>query len=424
MKPEFSSQTPSRSGAISSPKKGQESLRVLHLAEGVGFRHGGPGIDLPNYCRAMAAQGAHVTLAVAWSDATDRPESVLGCARWDFGSGGSLEIKGFRALKPHRWRMAPGLALWLWRHVAHFDIVHLHSFYSFPVFQGALLSTLWRTPFVMSTHGVLAPVQRTVSPRLKSIYDRVILKPLLPHTAAIIFSTKREREEAGALVAGLQNAIIPNGISLDRYEQLPPRGSFRERYLGGWSGPLMLYLGRLNAKKGLDILVPAFARAVAQGIDARLAIAGAGDPPRYAETIQHLITEQGLSERVVLTGALNEEEKIAAFADSDAFVLPSRAENFGSAMFEAMACGLPVIVSTGVDLHYEVTAAGAGLAIGLDADRLAEGLVLMIANDDFRMQCAPAAHALAGRYSNTRTAERWIQLYKQIIAGTCRGTTA
>jgi glycosyltransferase involved in cell wall biosynthesis len=187
---------------------------------------------------------------------------------------------------------------------------------------------------------------------------------------------------------------------------------------------LVLYLGRLNAKKGLDILVPAFARAVAQGAAARLAIAGAGDPPGYAEMIYRLVAEHGLSEKVVLTGGLNEEEKVTAFADSDVFVLPSRAENFGSAMFEAMACGLPVVVSTGVDLHYEITAAGAGLVVELDVGPLAEGLSLKVSNEEFRIKCASAARALASRYSKVHTAERLLMLYSEIVAASCHRVSA
>ncbi len=288
--------------------KAPHKVRVLHLAEGVGFRHGGPGIDLPNYCRAMAERGARIMLAVAWTDATDRPEIVLGQTHWDFPNGGSFEIKGFRALKPYRWRMAPVLLPWLWRHISEFDVVHLHSLYSFPVFQGALAASIAGKPFVVSTHGVLAPVQRTVSPYLKAIYGRLLLKPLLPQAASIIFSTKRESDEAGDLVAGLPSLVIPNGITLDRYEKLPRRGQFRERHINGWPGPMILYLGRINAKKGLDVLVPAFAHMIDKGTEVRLVIAGWSDPPAYGKEIERLIMDHRLLGKILLVGALSEDE--------------------------------------------------------------------------------------------------------------------
>jgi glycosyltransferase involved in cell wall biosynthesis len=98
------------------------------------------------------------------------------------------------------------------------------------------------------------------------------------------------------------------------------------------------------------------------------------------------------------------------------FVLPSRAENFGSAMFEAMACGLPVVISTGVDLHADVIAAGAGLAVPLDVEALAEALILMVTNREMRENCAKVARSVAKSHSSARTAERLLYLYDEILA--------
>jgi glycosyltransferase involved in cell wall biosynthesis len=390
-------------------------LRVLHLAEGVGFRHGGPGIDIPNYCQAMAALGAEITLCVAWNDELDRPDCVLGRTVWGYPNDGKFQVLGFRAMAPKRWRLAPRLLPWLWRRIGGFDVVHLHSLYSFPVFQGALFSAAFGKPFVISTHGVLAPVQRRVSRKLKAVYGALLLRPLLPRAAAMVFSSKQERIEAGGLVSRLSGEVIPYGIALDRYDSLPPRGRFRAQYLDGWSGPLILYLGRLNAKKGIDVLIPAFQRLISDGLDARLAICGFADPPSYFGNLARLIQDLQIADKVILTGEVNENDKLSAFSDADLFVLPSRSENFGSAMFEAMACRLPVIVSTGVDLHSEVSQSGAGLVVALDPDALAAAMTRMIENVALRNSASSAARSLALQYSNGRTAERLLALYASLL---------
>lgn len=125
----------------------------------------------------------------------------------------------------------------------------------------------------------------------------------------------------------------------------------------------MLYLGRLNAKKGLDVLIQAVARVARHVPDVRLAIAGAGDPPAFAEKVQRWLSESGLSERAVMTGLLTHDEKRSAFADADVFMLPSHAENFAFAMFEAMASRLPVIVAESLNFAAQVAAYGAGLVV-------------------------------------------------------------
>src|SRR5205823_4135109 len=136
-------------------------------------------------------------------------------------------------------------------------------------------------------------------------------------------------------------------------------------------------------KKGLDLLLRAFAIVASQLPDASLMLAGDGDP----EFVRSLKTEAAalkIDSKVAWVGFLRGDEKRAALADADVFVLPSYSENFGIAVAEAMAAGLPVIVSNQVGIHAEIAEAGAGLVVPCEVEELARALVYLLKNPEAR----------------------------------------
>ena len=398
-------------------------IRVLHLCEGVGPKHGGPGIDLPNYCHALAGDGCEVVLAVGYSSDADHPARMVPAATVREDARG-YSLLTFPCILAHRWRFSPSLVRWLAHNIAGFDIVHLHSLYSFPILSGATLARWRRIPYVLTTHAVLAPFQRRVSRVKKAAYGALFARRILNDAAAVIYSARTEYDEALPLGIRAPAVIIPNGIALDQFSRLPGRGWFRSRYLQGAEGPLLLYLGRLNAKKGLDLLLPAFAQVLKRRREAWLALVGAGDPPAYANWISRRISELGIGNRVVMTGMLAGEQKLSAYADADLFVLPSRSENFATAMFEAMACRLPVIVSSGVNLWQEVQSSGAGLVVGFEPDQLSAVISKLLDDPRGMGEMGGKARALAENYTSKRTAAHLAGLYRRIITGEPAGNWA
>jgi len=391
--------------------------KVLHIVEGLGPLHGGPGMDLPNYCRALADLGCQIVLATVWSSWKDAPSRVLSQDSYIGGRGGYFSIAAFRSLGFHRWRFSPGLLGWLAKSITNFDIVHLHSLYSFPVLAGAILAQKNRLPYILTVHGVLAPVQRNVSRNKKAVYDRLFARRILNQASVIIYSSQQEYQEAAPLGIWAPATIIPNGIALDQFNNMPPRGHFRSKYLNEHQGPLILYLGRLNAKKGLDVLIPGFAQVLQKQPSARLALVGASDPPSYGHLVHNWIKEQGIAEKVVMTGVLSGTDRLSAFVDADIFVLPSRSENFAAAMLEAMACGLPVVVSSGVHLSSEIGKVGAGIVVNLDAGQLASAILDLLSNPVGWRNMGERARKFAENYTCDKTAARLVALYQRLLGG-------
>ena len=146
---------------------------------------------------------------------------------------------------------------------------------------------------------------------------------------------------------------MPLGIDWDAFQRLPPPADF-----GGT--PVVLSLGRIAAKKGLDVLIRAFAAVASRFEGARLVLAGPDDEDLRPE-LEALAEREGVDGRVVFPGMLHGPEKLAALAAADVWALPSHTENFGIAVMEALAAGVATVISPAVNLAGEIERAGAGL---------------------------------------------------------------
>jgi glycosyltransferase involved in cell wall biosynthesis len=297
------------------------------------------------------------------------------------------------------------------------DFIMLHSLYSFPVLVGYTLARLYRKPYGFWPHGVLAPVQRGVSPGKKALYDRVVARSVMDNASVILYSSVGERDQTAPLNLRSPSVVIPHGLELKSYQELPARGHFRQKYFGGHEGPLVLCLGRLNAKKGLDLLARSMAQVVGSVPDVRLAIVGGSDPPDFVNQVKIWLSNHGVEQNTVLTGLLSEPEKLSAFADADVFVSPSYAENFGFAMFEAMACGVPVVVSETLDYAPEVVRCEAGLARPREASEFAAAIVSLLEDERYRRRLGENGKELAKSYGWQTCAEQLERTIQNILSG-------
>src|SRR5438477_2005612 len=331
-------------------------MKIFSFAEGANPRAGGMGlVGIPWICKSLADQGHHVILNLG-GHATPGSEQFV-CSNPAKALSEKSSFACFDTITYPaygRWAFAPSMLRSLYRPVQDVDFIMLHSLYSFPVVAGYILSRWHKKPYGFWPHGVLAPVQRGVSSGKKAVYDQILARRIMREASVILYSSAQERDETCLPGSSSRSVVIPHGIDLVEYSRLPDRGSFRQKYLDGDESPLVLYLGRLNAKKGLDLLAQAMSQVVEIIPNTRLAIVGTGDPPAFINQVKGWLAENGISRSTVVTGLLDHAEKLSAFADSDVFVLPSHAENFGFAMFEAMSSRVPLVSSDTVDYASDV----------------------------------------------------------------------
>ncbi|PYK29921.1 MAG: hypothetical protein DME57_08635 [Verrucomicrobia bacterium] len=240
---------------------------------------------------------------------------------------------------------------------------------------------------------------------------------ILRHSAAIHYTSDAERREAGSIseeVASQRSVVIPLPVE----QQKGDAAAFRQRFPQANNKRVVLFLSRIDPKKGIERLLEAFANVHRQLKDVILVIAGDGEAS-YLDSLHERMKEFQIDQAVVWTGHLDGPLKAAAFAAADVFVLPSYSENFGIAAAEAIACGVPVIVSENVALSDEIGTNDAGLVVKTEAHEIANAIYRMLTDLEVSGRLSINGERLAiERYGSDSVGRQLRTLYDTILSGT------
>jgi len=383
-------------------------MRILHVIGDLAPESGGPAKACVEMAQALARRGHEVTIAT-----TDFSPSV-GRARPQVPQEAGVDVRVFPLGFPARW-----LASWPLRRampelVGAADLAHIHSLYLFHSWAAGTTCRRLGVPYIVRPHGTLDPVIHRRSRWRKRVMELWYQDRLLRNAAAIHYTSAEEMRLAEPYVFGAPGVVVPLGLDLTDYSALPEPGTFRRSHPEIGERPILLFLSRLNFKKGLDVLIQATARVIAAGIDAHLVLAG---PDGGMEaSARRWIAEAGLEGRSTFTGMLRGKDKLAAFVDAALFVLPSLSENFGISVVEAMACGTPVLVSDRVNIWREIVADGAGIAEPPAPDAFAAAMLSLLNDEPRRRAMGQAARAsVARRYQWNTIAGELERLYAQVL---------
>lgn len=393
-------------------------MTVLGFCEGARYQSGGVGlIGVPGIHRALGDRGHCDALAIAGPPmATARPGLRPTLAEIiESGGGNSTGVVAFDAYG--RWCFAPGLYAAAARVAARVDFLTLHSVFSYPVLVGYMLASRFRKPYGLWPHGVFAPVQRGISPRKKAVYSQVLARRIVESASVLFFSAAGERDEMLDMNLHVPSVVIPHGVDVTPFRHLPPAREFRAKYLGGDDVPIVLFLGRLNAKKGLDLLVHAMARVIAAVPRAKLVIAGAPHPPSFEQDVRAHIRDAGISEHTIVTGLLDEADKLRALSACQVFAVPSIAENFGFSMFEAMAAHRPVVCSDTLNYADEARASGAAAVVPRTVEGFADAIVRLLQSPERCSELGENGAILSARYSWDMCGRRLEQAIRCVLTG-------
>ena len=379
-------------------------MNILHLISGLAAQSGGPQVALAGFAANQKQAGLDVTIAYTWVDDADRDleSSIV--------EAGVRVVAIGPAAGPTKWhrdtrRIVGEL-------IGQADVIHIHGVWESLLHEAAAASRRLGKPYVFTPHGMLEPWSLQQKWWKKTLYLIWRLRQDLNRAAAIHYITDSEQQLVRPLRLKAPAIIEPIGLDFDEFDNAPPRGSFRGRLPNLADKSIVLFLGRLHHKKGLDLLVNAVA-----GLDQNVALVIAGpDSDGYKAEMQRLIDAAGLGKRAVFVGMLKGADRIAAFQDADLFVLPSRQENFGIAVVEAMAAGTPVLISDQVGLSSEIRAAGVGSVVPLDVAKIRDEIRRLLANPELRGETgARAAKFARDRYRWREIVDRWTNHYQRMI---------
>ncbi|MBK8742606.1 MAG: glycosyltransferase [Betaproteobacteria bacterium] len=360
--------------------------------------------------RALTSQGIEVETATTDDDG-------YGCRDGVHGRDPSREngvIRRYFPLRLRLYKVSPAFATWIHKHVRDYDLLHIHSLFSFTSTFAAIAARRSGTPYIIRPLGTLNSYgvsQRR--PWLKRLSLFLVDASILRNASAVHFTSEAERLEAGRLGIPMRGAVVPLGVDVG----LPVEASiFLEKFPQLRHGQRILFLSRLDPKKNVEGLLRAFSLCRREMRHVSLVIAGDG-PSDYVARLKARSIELGLSESVLWTGHLDGELKSSAFAAADVFVLPSFSENFGIAAVEALMAGLPCVLGRGVALAAKVAEAKAGLLVEPTAESIAQGLSRILTDEPGRKAMAANAVSLArNAYSIEAMGAGLASLYERLVS--------
>lgn len=334
--------------------------------------YGGPVRVAFNQCRRLRADGHHAVVAGAARGYRPIPTELDGVPVRLVKARNVLPLLGFSGM------IAPAMLLWMVRNRRSFDVVHVHLARDLITLPAALIALLLGKRLIVQTHGMVADSDHPLAP----ILDRIMVRPVLRRAAAVLYLSEVER---AALVRVQPEAVLrhlPNGVPV--YGQAAARGQTADGDIE------VLYLARLQARKRPALFVRAAARLLAQDREARFTLVGPDEGE--ATAVFEAISQSGADpDEIGWEGAVPPERTAERMAAASVYVLPSVDEPFPMSVLEAMAVGLPVVITESCGLAKPVRDSGSGIVVDESEDSLVEAIRTLIGDRGLRERMGAAA---------------------------------
>jgi glycosyltransferase involved in cell wall biosynthesis len=405
--------------SVGSLQTERRSMRVLHAIGSVSVARGGPSVALFNTIDALRREGIDSEIVTTDDDGDGRrlPRRA---------SNRPAEINGVRThIFPRQTRFYSAslpMLSWLYRNTADYDVVHAHALFNFAPGVAAATAASAGVPYVIRPAGVLERWGReNRRPWLKRNSLRFFEGPLLSRAAAVQFTSEAERVQAQGLSLPPRQVVIPLAVPITVSTDQDGVDAASVEFAGAVRGrPWLLFLSRLDPKKGIERLLDAFALVRQERPDLQLLIAGRGTPA-YEASLRARASRLALDDHVRWVGFVEGARKHWLMHGCTAFVLPSSSENFGVAAVEAMAAGRPVIVSHGVAVSEIVARRQAGEVTTLSPMDIAAAIGRLLRNPiRANAMGSRGRTAVADELSSSIHGKRLAGLYHDIIAESAR----
>lgn len=388
-------------------------LRVLHVVYGLSWRFGGLTSAVTTMVEALAGTGeVQVEVATTTADgaggylaASERPRLAV-------------PVHWFRVDALERWKISVGLAAWLLQNSQRFDLLHIHALWTFSTTAACWAARRQGTPYLLTLHGMLSETTFARKRRLKTLYWYFMERFNVSCAACVHVTTQSEADDLLSLGISARTDVVPLGLHHDAW-QLPPRPTLLREKCGASVGdrPIILCLARLHPIKGIvDVLLPAMTELRHHAF---LALVGGQDQhePRYGDEVQREIRRRRLDGDVAILGPVSGAERYAIFDGAALVVLPSHYESFGLAAAEALARGVPVVVSDRVKFAEHVNAAAAGRVVPLRAAALAAACIELLRNPSERERMGRTGRAYVQQHLAWPTvAGQMVELYRRVVS--------
>ena len=381
-------------------------MKILQAFDFFSPQHGGGTVDnLYHLSRALVRRGHEVTIYTSDFELDQGYiDSLLKVKVYPFHSW--LNLAGLR--------LTPGLFTETKQNLKDFDIIHLHSSRSFQNIVVHHYAKKYGIPYVVDAHGSTIRLGKR---KRKILFDVTFGYKILRDASKVIAETEVGVNEYKELGVDKDKIVSIGALPFDieEFSHLPPPGRFRSKY-NIKDRQIVLFLGRIHWIKGLEFLVEAFYELAQYKSEAILVIVGPDDG--YKSTLDKLISELSLSDRVLFTGFLSGEEKLSVLVDANVMVQTSMHEQGAGPPFEAVLCNTPIIVSQNTGAGENVSQIDAGYLIEWgNKDALRSTIQYVLDNPaETNDKTQKGKEYIVSNLSWQKQVEKYEQLYSKCIA--------
>jgi glycosyltransferase involved in cell wall biosynthesis len=374
---------------------------------------GGPVTVAYQICRELSRRGHEVT--VYTTDARDLTTRL--------NAEGSKILDGIRihyfrniSMRPVKWSklfMTPELFSAAKNEVKSFDIIHLHEYYTFQNVVLHRYAKRYGVPYVLQAHGSLPRIGKAA---LKWFYDQVFGHRILRDASKVIALTETEFQQfVDVGISEDKIEVIPNGIDLSEYMDLPSRGGFKAKYGIKEDRRIILYLGRIHKTKRIDLLLKAYANLVNEMKIENVLLVIAGPDDGYLYEAKCLSDSLGISDSVLFTGFISNEEKRMALVDAEVLVIPSF-NGFPMTFLESCLAGTPVITTTLGDTLSWIDGDVGYVTLPTHLD-LAKAVYNVISNEHLHQKLSTNCRNTVKEFSLDKIVDKLERVYGEVSRG-------
>lgn len=383
-------------------------MDILIVIPYFSFTYGGTTKSVKELAGELGKQGINLDVVTTNADGNQTLDVPIG--EW-------LEQANYRIQYFSCWHKGDlifslSLINWLRQNLPSYDIVHTNTLFA-PLVSVAHWLCRWQhIPYIVTPHGMLEPWALQYKSAKKQLYYRWIEKIALSQASAIQTLAPSESENIQKL-GFTHSYVIPNGIHHYELANLAAPKLFYQAFPETQNKHLILFLGRIDPKKGLDLLAPAFGKIHQQFPDTHLVIAGP-DHIGFLPTVQHYFEQANCREAVTFTGMLTGKLKSSALAAANIYIAPSYSEGFSMSILEGMAAGLPCIITKGCNFP-EAEQAGVAKVVDMDSSAIALAMQECLSELEKAQEMGDRAREfILNHYTWDQVAAKLLKLYNSI----------
>ncbi|MGC1309752.1 MAG: glycosyltransferase [Phormidesmis sp.] len=388
-------------------------LKVLHVIPSVSPTRGGPSQAVIEMVKVLRSQAVEATIVTTNDDGSElldvplgRELNYQGVPVWFFPRF-SPPVPAFR-----EFAFSGAFTRWLWQNAKRYDVMHIHAIFSYPSTVAMAIARRHNIPYIIRPLGQLCEWSLQQSALKKWLYLQLIERTNLNGSQGLHLTSNKEKQEAAKLQLNCSSFVVPHGLDfpsrIDDARQL-----LRAQFNLPENEKIILFLSRIHPKKGLDYLIAALSNLVKYPFT--FILAGSGDPGYEAE-IRDLLQASGISNRTILPGFVEGKTKAIFLQGADLYALTSHSENFGVAVLEALAAGLPAMVTPGVALCDEMQRHQLGYVSELTVEAITSTLESYFADPAAALQLGKRAQQFTLKnYTWQSNADNLIKIYQAVL---------